>query len=235
MSEDYIKLVKKIASNILLVNTYYPTSKSNKFKYTLYQIMTPFVKAHYKIFNILYPKSPWTSPASILFFDKALKNDMVGLEYGSGRSTLFFSKRIKKLVSIEHNEQWYKIVSKQLKENKIHNVDYFLFPKADVPHSKADLDIYKNEHEEYESKNAFKAYYNKVNDYSDDFFDFVIIDGRSRVRCGLNAIDKLKSKGIFVLDNSERERYSPLHEALSSWAKVNTTNGLTNTTIWVKP
>ncbi|WP_166959999.1 hypothetical protein [Yeosuana marina] len=235
MTDDYIKLAKKIASNFLLVNNYYPTSKSNKAKYAFYQIMTPFVKAHYKLFNFLYPQRPWTSPASIIFFDRVLKDDMVGLEYGSGRSTLYFSKRIKKLVSIEHNEEWYKLVQNRLKENNIENVDYFLFPKEHVDYNKDDLDIYLNEHDEQESKKTFEKYYNKVNDYPDGFFDFVIIDGRARVRSGLNSIDKLKSGGIFVLDNSERERYNPLHEALESWLMVKTTNGITNTTIWVKP
>ncbi len=108
-------------------------------------------------------------------------------------------------------------------------------PKENYPINEEDIDIYLNEHDEYESKKNYLNYYNKVNKYPDNFFDFVMIDGRARVRCGLNAMVKLKSGGIFVLDNSERQRYNPLHKALNFWPKVNTTNGITNTTIWVKP
>ena len=98
-----------------------------------------------------------------------------------------------------------------------------------------DKDIFLNEFDGYESKKNYLNYYNKVNEYPDDYFDFVLIDGRARVRCGLNAIKKLKSGGIFVLDNSERSRYKHLFVELENWPNTNTTNGFMNTTIWIKP
>lgn len=160
---------------------------------------------------------------------------MVGLEYGSGRSTFYFAKKLKKLVSIEHHADWYKRVQIQLNENGIDNVDYFLIPMEEhTENHLEDLELL-DKLDGSEPRNSFANYYNKVNEYSDAFFDFVLIDGRVRVHCGLNAIAKLKSNGIFVLDNSERPRYAPLHEALKEWPKVNTTSGLTNTTIWIKP
>ena len=160
---------------------------------------------------------------------------MIGLEYGSGFSTKYFARKLKKLISIEHNSEWYKKVKRNLEENKINNVDYFLFPKEDHPESQDDLDIYLNEHDEYESKESFRKYYDKVKEYPNNYFDFILIDGRARIYCGLNSILKLKKGGIFILDNSERKRYEPLLTALESWPKVNTTNGRTNTTIWIKP
>jgi hypothetical protein len=86
-----------------------------------------------------------------------------------------------------------------------------------------------------ESRMDYYNYYSKVNEYPDEYFDFVLIDGRARVNCGKNAIDKLKSGGIFILDNSERQRYRPLHELLIKWPSIYTTTGLTDTTIWIKP
>ena len=235
MTNVYISQAKAIASNKLLVGNFYPTPKSFSIRYVRYRLLRPFLKVNYKIFNILYSGRPWTSPGSILFFDKVLTNNMVGLEYGSGRSTIYFAKKLKQLVSIEHNPEWFKKVSNQLKSNRIQNVDYFLAIKEKFSLNPDDIDIYMNEHDEYESKNNFKNYYSKVNEYPDSFFDFVMIDGRARVHCGLNAMTKLKKGGIFVLDNSERQRYNPLHKALDSWPRINTTNGLTNTTIWIKP
>jgi len=236
MTTNLINEVKKIALNKFLIKKYTPLLEVEPHnKNFLYKIRLLFVKGHYKVFNILYPQRPWTSPASILFFDKFLNYKMVGLEYGSGRSTFYFAKKLKHLISIEHHEGWYNSVKSKLTENKVENVDYYLIPKKEVSANKEDLDIYLDQYNELGSKKTFEDYYNKVNEYADSYFDFILIDGRSRVRCGLNAIPKLNKGGIFVLDNSERERYEPLHKALDSWPKVNTTNGFTNTTIWIKP
>lgn len=235
MKNKLIYEAKKAASNKFLIQKYFPLLEISNNVSPLHRISLLFVKAHYKFFNILYPKRPWTSPASILFFDKNLNNKMNGLEYGSGRSTFYFAKKLKHLVSIEHHEKWFNSVNEELTENKIDNVDYFLIPKENFPLNEDNKDIYLNEFNEYESKEAYYNYYNKVNEYPDDYFDFILIDGRARVRCGINAIKKLKSGGIFVLDNSERSRYKQLFIELENWPNVNTTNGFTNTTIWVKP
>ena len=232
MNNDYFSIAKATTSNKFLIKKYNEKPDSFSFRYI---ILEPFLKLHYKIFNYLYPKRPWTSPGSILFFDKVLNKNMIGLEYGSGFSTIYFARKLKKLISIEHNSEWYKKVKRNLEENKINNVDYFLFPKEDHPESQDDLDIYLNEHDEYESKESFRKYYDKVKEYPNNYFDFILIDGRARIYCGLNSILKLKKRGIFILDNSERKRYEPLLTALESWPKVNTTNGRTNTTIWIKP
>ncbi len=232
MNNDYLSIAKAITSNKFLIKKYNEKPDSFSFKYI---ILEPFLKLHYKIFNYLYPKSPWTSPGSILFFNKVLNKNMVGLEYGSGFSTIYFAGKLKKLISIEHNSEWYRKVKRNLEENKINNVDYFLFQKKDYPENREDLDIYLNEHDEFELKESFRKYYEKVKEYHNNYFDFILIDGRARVRCGLNSIPKLKERGIFILDNSERKRYDPLLKVLESWPKVNTTNGRTNTTIWIKP
>ncbi len=209
--------------------------KAPTYKYIKFRVLRPLLKGYYKVFNLFYPNRPWTTPASILFFDKVLTKEMIGLEYGSGRSTMYFAGKLKKLVSIEHYKGWCKKVEQQLKENKITNVEYHLILKQDTPDKIEDIDVELNKLNGYEPRNDFYNYYVKVDEYEDGYFDFVLIDGRARVKCGLNAINKLKSGGIFVLDNSERPRYSPLHKALAAWPKVETTSGLTNTTIWIKP
>lgn len=235
MKKKLISEVSKIASNKFLIKKYSPLLELSNNKSLTYRVRLLFVKGHYKFFNILYPQRPWTSPASILFFDRILNNNMVGLEYGSGRSTFYFSKKLKHLVSIEHHKGWFNSTNKKLKENNVKNVDYFLIPKENFSLKEGEKDIYLNEFNKDESEKCFFNYSDKVNEYPDNFFDFVLIDGRARVRCGINAIKKLKSGGIFVLDNSERNRYKPLFVELENWPIAETTNGFTNTTIWVKP
>jgi len=51
---------------------------------------------------------------------------------------------------------------------------------------------------------------------------------------GENSAKKLE-EGRFILIDSERPRYKPLHMAFANWPKVETTTGPANTTIWIKP
>jgi len=224
------------ASKPIWVKSLFLAPKSLSFAYIRYRVLRPILKGYYKLFNLFNPGRPWTTPASIIFFNKVLDKEMIGLEYGSGRSTLFFANKLKKLISIEHHSEWHEKVAKLLSENKLSNVDYLLIPEQVNGELNEDIELETNllKLDGSEQRNEFFNYYNKVNDYPNEYFDFVLIDGRARVMCGLNALQKLKNGGIFVLDNSERPRYQPLHQELESWPKVETTTGLTNTTIWIK-
>lgn len=235
MTNNYFKLAQEESSKWFWIKKLYLSRKVLEYSYIRYRFLRPILKGYYKLFNLFYPGRPWTTPASILFFEKALTKDMTGLEYGSGRSTLFFAKKLNKLVSIEHYAGWYEKVKKNIEDKGITNVDYHLIPKQNTADAVEDTKEALLKLDGHESRDHYANYYNKVNEYPDEYFDFVLIDGRARVKCGLNAMNKLKSGGIFVLDNSERTRYAPLRHALMDWPHVNTTTGLTNTTIWIKP
>ena len=60
---------------------------------------------------------PWFSYPFIDFMTPRLEKELVIFEFGSGNSTLFFAKRIKKIISIEHNIDWFNIVNKVKPEN----------------------------------------------------------------------------------------------------------------------
>jgi hypothetical protein len=158
---------------------------------------------------------------------------MAGLEYGSGRSTLFFSSCLGNLTSIEHDSSWYNHVKTMLTENEINNVEYKLIPPL-TPERKSAIEIRDLSAFDFEISN-YNEYFSFIVDLPDDHFDFIIIDGRARVECSKRAVGKLKRGGIFILDNSERLRYEPVHHMLRSWKQVFTTTGLTDTTIWFKP
>ena len=71
---------------------------------------------------------PWFSYAAIDFLKEYLHPQMIGFEYGSGGSTLFLSRRIKFLYSVEDNPQWFERVSQKLNEKKVTNVNIQLRP-----------------------------------------------------------------------------------------------------------
>src|SRR2546430_9982143 len=56
--------------------------------------------------NPLDGDSPWMTFAAIRFLDRLLTKEMRVFEYGSGGSSLFFSRRVREVVSVEHDGAW---------------------------------------------------------------------------------------------------------------------------------
>ena len=54
---------------------------------------------------------PWFSYPFIDFLTPRLSKELTVFEFGSGNSTSFFAQRVKKVISIEHNKEWYRIVN----------------------------------------------------------------------------------------------------------------------------
>jgi hypothetical protein len=231
---DLYKIANSISGKWYFVRRNIVAAEGFSFVYIKYRFLRPLLKTYDIILKSMYGKEkPWLSPAAISILDKCLNSSMHGLEYGSGRSTRFFSKRLKQLVSIEHHQEWYDLVSQELNDEDIKNVTYLKI-EGGRPESKKDIEKrYKSDY--LEDNQNYKDYYSRVSDFPDSYFDFILIDGRARVECSIRAIPKLKSGGIFILDNSERRRYEIVHNELSNWKRINTTSGLTDTTIWFKP
>jgi tRNA A58 N-methylase Trm61 len=108
-----------------------------------------------------------------------LNKNMRLFEYGSGYSTLFFSKLVGDVVSVEYDLTWYEKISKELPKNA-----QVVFVKNDVDGS-----------------------YCRAIHQVHEFFDVVVVDGRDRVNCIKQALAKLNESGVILLDDSQREYY----------------------------
>lgn len=73
--------------------------------------------------NLKY-EYPWLTPESIYFLEGLLKSNpnFEVLEFGCGGSTLFFSRRCKKVVSYETQPKWITEVAENIIEKGITNV-----------------------------------------------------------------------------------------------------------------
>ena len=60
---------------------------------------------------------PWTTYSYIEFIKTYLQPGMLMFEYGTGNSTLFYAKYVNRLISVEHNENWYKKIKAELPDN----------------------------------------------------------------------------------------------------------------------
>lgn len=236
MSLELYSLASSIAKKIYWVKKNLKPKKASRIaNVTYFRITKPVLRAYYSLFKMRHPGTPWTSPASIVFFDKALTKNMTGFEYGSGRSTKFFASRLKNLISLEHDHAWYERVKYDLALDKINNVEYHLVEKKE---STAEIEEIVSLGSTSVTHNFLESYYpysGFISKFPDQHFDFILVDGRARVDCILRSINKLKPGGILVLDNSERERYSKAFSLLKAWPSVLTTTGITDTTLWFKP
>jgi len=121
---------------------------------------------------------PWISYSMINFLEGRLTKDMKVCEYGAGQSTLWFSSKVKSVISIEHSQEWYELINNKLPDN---------------------CELHCKSLED-------NSYQNKILEF-EKYFDVVLIDGRERVQALENCISALKDDGVIVFDNSNRLRY----------------------------
>jgi hypothetical protein len=120
---------------------------------------------------------PWLTYPLVDFLIPRLTNELSLLEYGAGNSTLFFSKYLKKITSIEHNYEWIQILKNKIPSN-------------------CEIITSADERNEYISHKEIKGDY-----------DIILIDGLFRNDCAINAPKYLNSSGIIIFDDSNRIDY----------------------------
>ena len=147
---------------------------------------------HYLVnrtFEIFYRKKhfdyPWLTQKANLILSSCIHESDVGLEFGSGMSTLWFARRVSHLTSVEHDRRWYQKIKNIIDERKITNVRY-LFCKKD-----------QLEERENEAK-----YLKVIRDFQQNSLDFSLVDGVYRDSCANAVIDKLRHGGILIIDNA---------------------------------
>jgi predicted O-methyltransferase YrrM len=185
-----------------------------------------------KLHQRLHPEEPWLTPAVVHILDQHLTKEMIGLEFGSGRSTVWFARHLGKLTSIEHSPEWFKRVNNLLRNAGAHNVELFL--------------------RENSTNDDYSSAANQINNGS---LDFVLVDGIDRGKCAVSSLEKLKPGGILVIDDVHRylpsESRAPLarkpgdgavdedwQEFLKrtmDWEYIWTSNGVKDTVIYHKP
>ena len=189
-----------------------------------------------RIRTVLDKTYPWLNHGAVKWLRSNLTPDMIGYEWGSGRSTVFFARFIKRLVSLEHTKKWFRKVQGLMAECGVNNVDYYLIPPGGEPSSASAVRPHIWDDLQYTPrKPEFTAYFDHILRYPDEFFDVVLVDGRARVECALNALDKIKPGGFLILDNSEWEKYRPIFGAVIGWKRLAFENGVWQTAIFQKP
>ena len=122
---------------------------------------------------------PWLSYPCVDFLKDRLNKKLSVFEFGSGSSTIFYSSRVNKIISVEHNKSWYEKIKKDLPENT-----QLLFYEF---------------HPDGEYCKSIKS--------QNEMFDIIIVDGMDRVNAIINSFEALTENGVLILDDSERIEY----------------------------
>jgi len=191
-----------------------------------------------KSYRRTHPDTPWLAPAAIDFLTGYLLASDDMLEFGSGRSTLWFARRVHHISSVEHNPEWYAKISGKISDFSITNISYFLHPKQEdsIPACES----------EYVKTTAI---------FKPSSLDVVLVDGTYRAQCVLQSLPLLKSGGILGIDNVNRylpslssapnsrspqegpidEEWQQVLELIGSWRYFWSSNGVSDTAIYFKP
>lgn len=145
------------------------------------------------------------------FLERGVAESKV-FEYGSGGSSLFFLKYASEVHSVEHDEAWFNRVQKSIADREIKGWNGYFRPpeyledgrglklKASNPnHYYTNAQPYLQYH--------FEGYVKVIDGFRDNYFDIVLIDGRSRPSCISHSLKKVKKGGLLILDNAERKYY----------------------------
>jgi hypothetical protein len=158
--------------------------------------------------NSVKAKLPWISFPVIDFLIENLNPESKVFEYGGGGSTLFFLERAREVVTVEHNKEWFGILSLNIGKNGKWK-PLFVEPEPasnfDDKHF-ADPDSYFSTEKDFANKN-FKKYASAIDTYENGYFDVVLVDGRVRPSCMKHGVPKVKKGGYLILDNSDRPYY----------------------------
>lgn len=131
---------------------------------------------------------PWMLSKEALIIEEILKKKKpkACLEWGSGGSTLYFSRCLENgtsFISIEHNKRWFDRARQQVLKNKQVKL-------CCVSPKKSDFRDYVEFPKKFNQK-----------------FDFVLVDGKARIACVMLAVSLLKADGVVVLHDANREYY----------------------------
>jgi len=101
-------------------------SRKYKLKLSLYNLIRFYPSWAYRLASQSSPLDegiPWITFEAIEFLKKSLRKDMSVFEYGSGGSTVFFAKRVKKIITVEHNPEWNQKVLDTTKKHGFNNCE----------------------------------------------------------------------------------------------------------------
>ncbi len=174
---------------------------------------------------------PTLTKGAIEWIEQNVKTSWTVFEWGSGRSTIYWASKNIPAITIEHNKVWYDKTKTSIKKEGLTS-HLKLIPGVPFMPTKYIISARQKKHshlpEKYISSvsayvnQSFRNYAQAIDEYPNNHFDLVLVDGRARPSCIKHAIPKIKEGGFLILDNAppDRPRYNIAVRLMKHWDYV---------------
>ncbi len=154
----------------------------------------------------------WTYGAidAVEAFIDGRDGDVHAFEWGSGASTIWLARRVRRVDSVEHHRGFGEMIQARLADSS---------PNANLQIVEAVASDHPvvGSHKEGHARLDFAAYVAHIDGVATaraHAFDLIVVDGRAREACLRAALPHLAEGGIVVFDNTMRRRYRAAIDAL---------------------
>lgn len=161
--------------------------------------------------NSVADQQPWITFPAIDCLKELIGSDFQIFEFGGGGSTLFFCQRARHVTTVEDNAAWFSKLKEIVPAKNYQNWEgYFVEPqeledmRPRSPKNPADF----ISGAKGLTHLSFEKYARTIDQFPNEYFDLILVDGRARPSCIKQSIPHLKSQGLLVIDNTERQYYT---------------------------
>lgn len=171
---------------------------------------------------------PWITYPALKVLDRIVLPEWRVFEYGCGNSSLWWSKRVSFVASVEDDEYW----ADQVKRKAPSNLQVTLRQIDETP----DPNLSQHAHEFFQDNpklptsgefvsdmeggllnKEYIAYGVEIARFEKGHFDVVVVDGMCRSLSAYMAAKFVSENGIIVFDNSDRWQYETGYAALEKF------------------
>lgn len=132
---------------------------------------------------------PWSRYSAVEWLKPRVKKSDVVFEYGTGYSTVWYSRHAKEVVAVEHNSRWLDRIRTLVGKNVTLLLRLSSGTEAD--------------------RDGVSPYFRALEEYPPASFDIIAIDGMERVQCAYVAPSRLRNDGVIIFDNSDWPAFAP--------------------------
>lgn len=173
---------------------------------------------------------PWWNERAIRYLGSCVRRGDRVFEWGSGGSTVWLVGQGARVTSVEHDPQWVAKVEGHCPEADVRTI------RGTATGTLAtEWPALTDEGNRY-----FDDYVAAIDEFADENFDVVIVDGMCRAACLRRGAPKVRPGGVIVLDDSDMGRYQGLKKSLPGWKRISRagfkpTGDLRETTFFHRP
>lgn len=152
---------------------------------------------------------PWWNSRAIRYARRQLRAGDMVFEWGSGGSTVWLTSLGARVTAIESAAEWAEKVNARCPGAPVR-----LIPGEDTGELRSEPEGRD------QGQHFFDRYVSAIDEFPDDTFDMIIVDGICRAECARRAARKVRPGGLVVVDDTHRGYLDPCSEPFQGWGRT---------------